>query len=591
MLRAFLLLKKDIDYLVTEDSTLLLDRHTGRHRPDSRYQEGLQAALEAKEGLQVRPESEVLGQISVQGFAQKYRTLTGMTGTATSATDEFKRNYGLNVVTMPTSRALMRRDLGYRVYKTKTDKLAAIMDEVTRCHRVGRPVLVGTSTIEQSEEVSRILVEKDVPHNLLNAVTCQDEAQIIRDAGAFGAVTVATNMAGRGTDILLHHDLMPRIIVAYTHLIREDLANGATSIALVCHTQEEADMLSADLKLRNKFSVAQKRRGQDIELIIRLTGNENVQQADGEPGVHMDFGLGLHVIGTELNESPRVELQMRGRSGRQGQFGSSTVLLSLEDSLLVSNGAAAVYAPRSSKVDQDDRVFWAGEKVDDHIRRIQQRVDRDVEMARSFAQDYASIIDAQTHRYYSVRQDIMNASSLLSQCLEAAAATGARIAEHHFPALDVTNYRTQFARMAEDVAVDYGVDCTDLFGVSLDHLGLELGGTIAGRLKIVRSTAGVAVFDRLARLLLLQTCDEGWREHISALHELRRTSQLFNHGHHSAVAECIGHSYQAWDDFQSRVDEAFLAKLLQFSVDEIVGAAPEPAPQVTLADDAVLVLA
>ena len=350
-------------------------------------------------------------------------------------------------------------------------------------------------------------------------------------------------------------------------------------------------MLSADLKLQREFSVVQNRRGQDIELIATLRGAQDVRRVDWEPGVQVDFGLGLHVIGTELNESPRVELQMRGRSGRQGQFGSSTVLLSFEDSLLVSNGAPAVCAQGCAKVDQGSREYWDGERVNDHIRRIQQRVDRDAEMARSFAQDYASIIDAQTCLYYSARQDIMNVGSLFSRCLKAAEAIGGRIADRHFPGLDATNYRTQFSRMVEDVAVDYGADCNDLFGVGLNQLGASIGRVIDGRVKMVRSAVGVEVFDRLARLLLLETCDEAWREHISTLHELRRTSQLFNHGHHSAVAECIGHSYHAWDDFQSNVDEAFLAKLLHFSVDEIAGTTPGLAPQITLADDAVLVLA
>ncbi|CAI8046787.1 Protein translocase subunit SecA, partial [Geodia barretti] len=202
-LHAHLLQQRDVDYLVDDDSVVLIDQHTGRPKPDSIYQHGLQQAVEAREGVTVQPENETLAQISVSGLVSRYGQVAGITGTAEPAAGEFRRKYGLVVAVVPPAHPLLRTSIPPAVYLSREDKLAAVVDEVEARHRTGQPVLVGTRTVEQSEELAGLLSERRIPHRVLNAVTTHTEAAIVRDAGAFGAVTVATHMAGRGTDILL----------------------------------------------------------------------------------------------------------------------------------------------------------------------------------------------------------------------------------------------------------------------------------------------------------------------------------------------------------------------------------------------------
>ena len=362
MLRAYLLLKKDVDYLVTEDSVVLIDRYTGRPRPDSRYQEGLQQAIEAKEAVTVNHDGEVQAQISVQGFATQYQRIAGMTGSARSAADEFRQKYGMDVKVIPTTRPLLRRDFSCRVYVTQREKLAAIAEEVAFCQRVGRPVLVGTWTVEQSAEMSRLLTAHGVDHKLLNAVTSHEEAQVVMAAGAFGAVTVATNMAGRGTDIILDPDLNRRITGKYQDLVHQLLAGDVRQVGLRCYTKEETDLLWAEISGSENYSVTRKKRGGWEELVVTSPiTTEGELQADA-PSCWLDFGLGLYVIGAEFNESPRIDLQLRGRSGRQGEFGWARRFLSLEDRPLYLHAGAALGSSGAGKTDPSGRVYYEGKR-------------------------------------------------------------------------------------------------------------------------------------------------------------------------------------------------------------------------------------
>ena len=212
MLRAYVLLARDEDYIVADGRVVLVDDLTGRRKSDSKYQYGLQAALEAKEGVRVRPDPQTLAYLTVEGLVRQYDHVSGMTGTALEARDTFRRSYGLDVARVEPASPSRRVDRPPHVHATRAEKLDAVVKEVTYWNRMGRPVLVGTRTVEQSDEISRLLSEAQVVHNRLDAVRDEDEARIVREAGSFGAVTVATNMAGRGTDILLDDDLDERVI-------------------------------------------------------------------------------------------------------------------------------------------------------------------------------------------------------------------------------------------------------------------------------------------------------------------------------------------------------------------------------------------
>ena len=240
-LRAHLLLQRDVDYLVDGDAIVLVDAHTGRPKPDSIYQHGLQSAVEAREEVTVQPERETLAQISVAGFVSRYRHVAGITGTAVTAAGEFRRKYGLEVAAVAPAQPPRRASRPPVVYETREDKLAAVVDEVEARHRTGQPVLVGTRTVEQTDELSQLLADRGVAHRVLNAVTTHAEAAIVREAGAFGAVTVATHMAGRGTDILLEPDLDARIARQCAAEIRKALAGEFGQVEVDCASPEQAE--------------------------------------------------------------------------------------------------------------------------------------------------------------------------------------------------------------------------------------------------------------------------------------------------------------------------------------------------------------
>ena len=591
MLRAYLLLVKDVDYLVTEDSIVLIDRYTGRPRPDSRYQEGLQQAIEAKEGVAVNHDGEVQAQISVQGFAGQYRRLAGMTGTARSVADEFRKKYALDVTVIPTTRPLLRRDFPARVYATQSEKLAAIAEEVTFCQRVGRPVLVGTWTVEQSAEMSRLLTDHGVIHRLLNAVTSHEEAQIVREAGAFGAVTVATNMAGRGTDIILDPDLNRRIAAEYLDLVRQLLAGNVSQVALRCYTKEEADFLWAEASGSGSYSVTRKRCGEWEELVVRSkVSPEGCLQADA-PGCCLDFGMGLYVIATEFNESPRIDLQLRGRSGRQGEFGWARRFLSLEDRPLSWQVEAELGSSCAGKTDPSGRIYYEGKEVDQRLDRLQKRLDREGEVQRGLVQDYAGVTDSLTNAYYRARRRMMESSDLIPSCMEFAREKGIRLAEKYFAESIADDYGLQFRRLSEELEEDSGLNCSNLWGLGLDQLPDELGSLLVTKLGLRASSLGRKEFSDLARLLWLQTGDELWKDHICEQQEMMLNAQLSNHGHNSAVADYVIQSYGALQGFQRRVTDLFLSRVLTFPIVEPSDSLPKPAAKVDLVEDAALILA
>ena len=370
-LRAHLLLQRDVDYLVDGDSIVLIDAHTGRPKPDSIYQHGLQSAVEAREGVTVQPERETLAQISVAGFVGQYRSLAGITGTASTAAGEFRRRYNLEVAVVPPVHPARRVSRPPLVYQTRQDKLAAVVDEVQARHWTGQPVLVGTRTVEQSEELSRLLDDRDIPHRVLNAVTTHVEAAVVREAGAFGAVTVATHMAGRGTDILLHQELergVTRQSVAEIHRLLE---SGSQYVAVDCASPEQAELLELEASRNGCLAVSRAPGGSALRVALRGAGDS------GSSSAGMDFALGLCVIGTEVHDSSRITLQMDGRSGRQGHFGLAQVFLSLEDRLVNLDAEAILKLTGSRRTDASGRVCYSGPEVSRRIQALQDAADRE----------------------------------------------------------------------------------------------------------------------------------------------------------------------------------------------------------------------
>ena len=557
MLRAYQLLTRDEDYIVADGRVVLVDDLTGRRKTDSKYQYGLQAALEAKEGVRVRPDPQTQAYLTVEGLVRQYGHVSGMTGTALEARDTFRRSYGLDVARVEPASPSRRVDRPPRVHATRREKLDAVMEEVAYWHGIGRPVLVGTRTVEQSDEISRLLSEAKVAHNRLDAVRNGDEARIVREAGAFGAVTVATNMAGRGTDILLDDDLDRRVTDRFVGMLKERRGTDVWPVRVDCGHRDVADALAAQIEsLGLPFHVI------DNALVMEGTGDE----------ISMEFGLGLHVIATEMNEAARVDRQLRGRSGRQGQHGSSRFILSLEDRPFVT------VRRRLSRPDTEDAKRL--------VEQIQSSIEKDAEALRSVTYDLARIIERQTLNYYAARNAVLDDESFDETCREMAQNVIERFVNRLLPATAMGDYSTRFDDLAESVRLDFGIDIEDLHGLGAESLREEISDALITRFGDVEAALGARRYDRLAKTMALQVCDGLWSEHLDLLQDLIVNAQLSMAGHNSVVAELVFRAEDAYRTFMEQASDKFIFRLATFEVGEETG----DNDSIVLADDVEAIL-
>ena len=558
-LRAHLLLQRDVDYLVGADGVVLIDRHTGRAKPDSIYQYGLQAAVEARERVPVRPEGETLAWLSVTGYMGCYGQVSGITGTAAPAAAEFRRRYGLEVAVVPPALPSLRTVCPPRVYLSSEDKTAAAAEETANRHRLGQPVLLAARTVEQSEELSRELTRRGIPHHLLNAVTSASEARIVRDAGSYGAVTVSTPMAGRGTDILLEPGLNHRLAGTCADEIARLLSAEALSVSVSYPSEAQASALTSELDRRNL--AWQLRAVGRARHIVIPGGRGNAEKT-------LDFALGLCVIGTELYDSRRTELQLYGRSGRQGEFGITTTYLSLEDTPVALHATDFLKLSRCQQTDAPGRVFYAGPAVTRLAERLQSRLDAEEESLRGFTHDYIAEFDRQAHLYYRRRQRIADAVALRSLSRETAERVASRLAAIHLGTDADGDYRRRFRELSYEASSRYGLDVSSLYGCDLTLLPGELARLFYAGLERAAHRAGERLFPRMARLLLLQVCGELWPAHLAALRDLMATQMLGGMAHKSSVARYIARSHDAWTRFWEDVDEEFVSRLMTMPTSE-----------------------
>ncbi|MCY4367033.1 MAG: hypothetical protein OXE17_12545 [Chloroflexi bacterium] len=560
-LRANLLLERDVHYVVTDDTFILLDQNSGRTRPDNTYRFGLQQAVEAREGVTVYPDCETLAQISVQDFASRYQFLAGITGTAIAAADEFKRRYSLGCTTIQPSQPSHRVDLPSRIFSSEKEKIEAIVEEVSWCRRIGRPVLVGTGSVNYSIKLSRALADAGIGHRVLNAVRSHEEADIVRNAGVLSAVTVATNMAGRGTDIVLDPDLNDKLLNRWSAFVTEEAAADRLPLRIKCGSGAEADLLAA--ALADSPGISASRSVSNHENVIFVT------TAPCEPAYGIsagaferEFGLGLHVISAEFNRFPRVALQLKGRSGRQGLFGSTRSMLSWEDSALLSLGQSRPALRQCQQEDSGGRICWEGRAVENYIQKRQENAEQEAAQRRSVAGDFASLIDAQSAAFYRIRQDFLAGPSVLARLPDLLLKRASRLVLEHFPNLDAANYHQGFKDMEREAAQRYGVDLSVLYGVSLSDVPDEIAARMRQALVLLEQNYGRRELDSLARTLCIETCDEFWRQHLADLHQSVFSSVLNGYGHKSAVADYIIHAADLWESFSDDLWDTVCSRLL-----------------------------
>ena len=441
-------------------------------------------------------------------MAARYPQVSGMTGTAVDSGDELRRQYGLRVVRIDPHRESRRTDYGHRVYETRGDKLAAILDELRRCRIVGRPVLVGTLTIEQSEEISRTLTGAGVPHNLLNAVNDAEEAKIVRDAGAPCAVTIATNMAGRGTDILLGDDLDRHVVSGYLDHAGSLLMEGAARVELACGSEK-------------KPGLSRMRRPGAFTGISRWSAPEPPYASVIERGEIREGWSGSRLGSASMSwaRSSTPRLESTGSCGVAAGARAPSALpvpsCPLEDRMIAHGGGVPKAAARPSERDDSGRTFYEGPAMTAHLNTLQGRVAEDDEVSRHLAREYDLVLESQAAAYYEARREVVDTDRLGQVRSRIVEEWAARLVRRHFPDMRSCDYQGRFRTLAEELSLDFGVDVLDLEGTPLDSLAVELGELLTAVLARAVAELGIGTFSYLERLLFLQTSDELWREHSS----------------------------------------------------------------------------
>ncbi len=520
----------DRQYVVKDGQVIIVDEFTGRLMWGRRWSDGLHQAVEAKEGVRIQRESQTLATITLQNYFRMYRKLAGMTGTAATEEEEFQKIYKMDVTVVPTHMPMIRTDHPDVVYKTEDAKFRAVVREIKECYERGQPVLVGTVSIEKSERLSAMLKREGIPHQVLNAKYHEKEAEIVAQAGRHRAVTIATNMAGRGTDILLGGN--PEFL-ARQELRRHGYPPEVMAAAVELYT-EPASPEVAEARARYLEVLAEKKRETEAE-------HERVVAVGG-----------LHIIGTERHESRRIDNQLRGRSGRQGDPGSSRFYLSLEDDLMRIFGADMVKGFMDRLGVQDDEPIESG-LVTRAVERAQKRVENRNFEIRKHVLEYDDVMNQQRQVIYGQRRRVLEGESLREAVLDMMREQVERAVAAHAPAeADPEEWDlAALVRALEEFAPAGLVRAEDLEGLGPEALRDEILGRLGREYERYEEALGEELMRELERVVVLRTVDERWIEHLEAMDELRDGIGLRAYGQKDPLVE---YKHEAFDMFQQMIE-------------------------------------
>ena len=526
-LRANYLFHRDVDYVVKDGEVIIVDEFTGRLMPGRRWSDGLHQAIEAKEGVKIEAENQTLASITFQNYFRLYKKLAGMTGTAETEATEFKEIYNLDVLVIPTNKPVIRVDYPDVIYKTKDAKFKNVVKEIEELHKKGRPVLVGTASIETSEYLSSLLKKRGIKHHVLNAKHHEKEAEIIAQAGRIGAVTIATNMAGRGTDILLGGN--PEF------LAKEILRKKGL-------TPEEA----TEEQYREALKEAQKITAEEKKKVIELGG--------------------LAVIGTERHESRRIDNQLRGRAGRQGDPGSSKFYLSLEDDLLRLFGGEKLKNLMDRMNIPDDEPIESG-MVSKAIENAQKRVEGQNFQIRKRLLEFDDVMNKQRLVVYSLRRDILEGANLeqdIKQWLEEVAIgfiDKYAPAEEYQEKWDLDELKLSFKEWL-------GVDIDISKEKEWDRKELEehILKQLEDFYKKKEERVGSSVMREFERYITLQVLDTLWKEHLHTLDRLRESVSLRGYAQRDPLVEYKKESFELFEDMMYRLKHNTLEYLYKVNI-------------------------
>ena len=526
-MRARGLMKKDIDYVVRDGQIIIVDEFTGRLMFGRRYNEGLHQAIEAKEKVQVAGESKTLATITFQNFFRLYGKLSGMTGTALTEEEEFASIYRLDVVEIPTNRPVARKDHTDVVYKNVAGKYRAIVNQVIECHKKGQPVLVGTVSIEKSEFLSKILKKAGVPHNVLNAKNHEQEAQIVAQAGKFGAVTIATNMAGRGTDIVLGGNAET---MALNELAKQDIPEELLREANAYSETNDPEILHIRAEYERLYAAYKAEMAEEAE---------KVRQAGG-----------LFIIGTERHESRRIDNQLRGRAGRQGDPGESRFYLSLEDDLMRLFSSDRVMGMMDA-LGMDENTPIDAKILSGAVENAQKSVESRNFRSRKSVLEYDDVMNTQREVIYAQRQKVLDGEDLRENMLsmlrgvvettvsEALAASGGVVDE---AGLSAIRSRMQGIYFLPGTQLPQDVSAQELTEAVYD-LAVE-------RYEARERQNTPAVMRELERVIMLRVVDEYWMDNIDAMDDLKQGIGLRAYGQHDPV---IAYKEEGYEMFQAMI--------------------------------------
>ena len=535
-------MQRDIDYVVRDGEVIIVDEFTGRLMIGRRYNEGLHQAIEAKEGVKVAAESKTLATITFQNYFRMYEKLAGMTGTAKTEADEFIEIYGLQIVTVPTNKPQLRKDEPDSVYKTVKGKYDAVVKQVAECHAKGQPVLVGTVSIEKSETLSKLLSRQGIKHNVLNAKNHEKEAEIVAQAGKKGAVTIATNMAGRGTDIMLGGNAE---YMAKTQLRKEGFAEELIVEADGHGETDNEEILAARARFNELLAAHKAEIAKEAEE-VRAAG-------------------GLYIIGTERHESRRIDNQLRGRSGRQGDPGASRFFLSLEDDLMRLFGGERVQSLMDT-LGLDDETPIENKMITNTIEGAQKKLEAQNFSTRKNVLQFDDVMNKQREIIYGQRRQVLNGEDLketlrtmMKDNIEGSVATFC--AGDDSSAWDLAALRRHYLGwLTMDSDLHYEEDQLkslkreDVSKFLLDRGTLILDGK--------EKKYGSNIMRELERMCLLRNVDTKWMDHIDAMDQLRQGIYLRSYGQRDPVVEYRLEGFEMFDAMIDNIKEDTVRMLL-----------------------------
>ncbi len=531
-LKAHTLFKRDRDYVVLQGKVTIVDENTGRLMPGRRWSDGLHQAVEAKEKVTVEQESQTYATITFQNYFRLYKKLAGMTGTAETEREEFQSIYNLDVVVIPTNRPILRKDHDDVVYKTQAEKYRAILDEIETVHAKGQPILVGTVSVEKSEIVSRLLRQRGITHEVLNARNHSREAQIVAQAGHKGAVTISTNMAGRGTDIKLGGD-------------PESMAIEATG------TDSGPEFDASYARFR--------------------------EQTEAEKAEVLAAG-GLHIIGTERHESRRIDNQLRGRSGRQGDPGSSRFYMALEDDLLrIFQGEKLVGWMEKMGLEDDEPIEhrW----INRSIENAQKKVEGHNFNIRKNLLEYDDVMNLQRRSIYDMRRRALEGDGIREMVVDAIEHLVDDVMDEcivegsHPESWDIEGLRERMKRI---FGLDWEEGDDEIRDMAYAEIRGRMNEEVVALYEAQEGRFGADHLRQVERMLLLQFTDQHWKDHLLAMDRLRDGIGLRGYGQRNPLLEYKREGTDIFRMMNSVRDEAVVARILRMEVQE-----DEPVPEVS----------